>query len=93
MGTHPSCPSKSLDTSVALAEIIASDPAAYLGQKIVDYFGPDMPYLFKVLAIGKALSIQAHPDKELAKKLNSERPNIYKGELAPVASSSASLGR
>lgn len=80
MGTHPSCPSKSLDTSVALAEIIASDPSAYLGQKIVDHFGPDMPYLFKVLAIGKALSIQAHPDKELAQKLHSERPEVYKGQ-------------
>ncbi|KAL7409112.1 mannose-6-phosphate isomerase [Mrakia frigida] len=78
MGTHPSCPSQSLANSTLLSTIIASDPTAYLGSKIVAHFGPDMPYLFKVLAIGKALSIQAHPSKKLAEKLNAERPDVYK---------------
>lgn len=32
-----------------------------------------------MLAIRKALSIQAHPDKELAKRLHADRPDIYKG--------------
>lgn len=35
----------------------------------------------QVLAIRKALSIQAHPDKKLAQKLFAEHPEIYKGEL------------
>ena len=32
----------------------------------------------KVLSVGKALSIQAHPDIALAKKLHAERPDVYK---------------
>ena len=28
--------------------------------------------------MGKALSIQAHPDKNLAKKLHEENPSVYK---------------
>ena len=43
-----------------------------------------------MLAIRKALSIQAHPDKELAKKLHEEKPDVYKGELS---SSSSTLPR
>jgi len=38
----------------------------------------NLPYLFKVLAIQTALSIQAHPDKKLAEKLHREKPEIYK---------------
>lgn len=49
-----------------------------MGQKVLNKFGPDLPFLFKVLAIRKALSIQAHPDKQLAQKLHAERPDIYK---------------
>jgi len=37
-----------------------------------------LPYLLKILSIAQPLSIQAHPDKELAKKLHAERPDIYK---------------
>lgn len=35
-------------------------------------------YLFKVLSVRKALSIQSHPDADLAKKLNASYPDIYK---------------
>lgn len=37
-----------------------------------------LPYLAKVLSIAKCLSIQAHPDKQLAERLHSERPEVYK---------------
>lgn len=40
----------------------------------------NLPFLFKVLSINKALSIQAHPDKSLAEKLFSERPDVYKDD-------------
>lgn len=30
----------------------------------------------KVLSVETALSIQAHPDKRLAEKLHSDRPNV-----------------
>lgn len=39
-----------------------------------------LPFLLKILSAGKALSIQAHPDKELAKKLHKEKPNSYKDD-------------
>lgn len=38
----------------------------------------DIPFLFKILSVDTALSIQAHPDKELAMKLHLEHPDIYK---------------
>ena len=38
----------------------------------------ELPFLFKVLSVNKALSIQAHPDKSLASQLHSTRPDIYK---------------
>ncbi|EJU02087.1 hypothetical protein DACRYDRAFT_99861 [Dacryopinax primogenitus] len=37
-----------------------------------------VPFLFKVLAIRKALSIQAHPDKALAQRLHRDKPEWYK---------------
>lgn len=39
-----------------------------------------LPFLFKILSVGKALSIQAHPDKKLAERLHKEMPDVYKGE-------------
>lgn len=47
------------------------------GEMLRDAIGGDLPFLFKVLSAGKALSIQAHPDKELAEKLNRENPGSY----------------
>ena len=41
-------------------------------------FGNDLPFLLKVLSVAKALSIQAHPDKQLAEKLHEEKPHMYK---------------
>lgn len=40
----------------------------------------ELPFLFKILSIGKALSIQTHPDKELAERLNAEKPKMYKDD-------------
>ncbi|PWN30482.1 mannose-6-phosphate isomerase [Jaminaea rosea] len=39
-----------------------------------------LPFLFKILSAGKALSIQAHPDKDLAKRLHAEKPKSYKDD-------------
>ncbi|TNY20983.1 phosphomannose isomerase type I [Rhodotorula diobovata] len=77
MGTHPSCPSTLLSTGEDLKKYLKAHPEL-LGDKVVSKFGDDLPFLFKVLAIRKALSIQAHPDKKLAQKLHEEKPDIYK---------------
>ncbi|XP_074267110.1 mannose-6-phosphate isomerase 1-like [Silene latifolia] len=48
-----------------------------LGDNVLDKYGCDLPFLFKVLSVAKPLSIQAHPCKELAKKLHFRYPNVY----------------
>lgn len=39
-----------------------------------------LPYLFKVLSIAKALSVQAHPHKKLAEVLHARLPAMYKDD-------------
>ncbi|GAA6050684.1 hypothetical protein JCM3770_000891 [Rhodotorula araucariae] len=77
MGTHPSCPSTLVTSGEDLKAYLKAHPEL-LGDKVVSKFGDDLPFLFKVLAIRKALSIQAHPDKKLAQRLHAEKPDIYK---------------
>ncbi|KYQ94168.1 mannose-6-phosphate isomerase [Tieghemostelium lacteum] len=82
MGSHPSGPSKvhlSNGSSPLLSEYIKKEnPNNILGKEIVERFGGDFPFLFKVLSIRTALSIQSHPDSELAKQLHAKFPEIYK---------------
>ena len=77
IGTHPSGQAVLVDSGKPLAELIKEDPSV-LGAKVVERFGPTLPFLLKVLSVEKALSIQAHPDLELAKKLHASFPDIYK---------------
>ena len=64
LGTHPSGPSL-LDDGTELGKVVKH------GQ---------LPWLLKVLSAGKCLSIQAHPDKALAKRLHETRPDVYKDD-------------
>ena len=51
-----------------------------LGQKptsLKSYLGGDLPFLFKVLSVETALSIQAHPNKEHARVLHKQNPKEY----------------
>jgi len=63
MGAHPVAPSFLVtDTGrVSLAEAIERDPAGILGRECLERFGPRLPFLLKVLAIERGLSIQVHP--------------------------------
>ncbi|KAF9425855.1 Mannose-6-phosphate isomerase [Podila epigama] len=77
MGTHPNAPSTLYQSERSLESVLAAHP------KLVTPFFHErhhgrLPFLFKVLSIGKALSIQAHPDKQLAEILFKNHPNIYK---------------
>ncbi|WP_441251266.1 mannose-6-phosphate isomerase, class I [Kitasatospora sp. McL0602] len=69
MGAHPGAPSRvdRGDGPQSLAELIAADPQRELGAEAVGKFGPELPFLLKVLAAGKPLSIQAHPDLDQAR--------------------------
>ena len=77
MGTHANGPSKIVENNKLLSEYISDHPEC-VGDKIRNKFGPELPFLFKVLSVNKALSIQAHPNKSHAEQLHAERPNIYK---------------
>lgn len=48
-----------------------------MGTEINEKFGHKLPFLFKVLSIGKALSIQAHPNKRLAEQLHAKDSKNY----------------
>ncbi|RKF80738.1 Mannose-6-phosphate isomerase [Golovinomyces cichoracearum] len=76
MGTHPSNPSKDIQTSQSLSDII-KDNHSLMSTEILNKFGSELPFLFKVLSIGKALSIQAHPNKNLAEQLHQKDPKNY----------------
>jgi mannose-6-phosphate isomerase len=77
MGAHPSGPSRVAKTGETLLSWLERCPEA-LGHAVLSNFGPELPFLFKVLSVRKALSIQAHPDKVLAQQLHSERPDVYR---------------
>ena len=76
MGTHPNGPSV-VKGHGSLAEYINKNPSV-LGENSRKLFGDTLPFLFKVLSVNKALSIQAHPDKKHAEELHKLRPDIYK---------------
>jgi len=84
MGTHPSGPSlvalqTPLRTLTPLAEMLKLNPQL-AGEKRYHTHVPGLPYLFKILSVRTALSIQAHPDKALARKLHGARPDLYKDD-------------
>ena len=69
-GAHPVAPSMvGRETGfVGLDNYIASDPRAMLGSRLLDEQGDQLPFLLKILAVERPLSIQAHPDKALARR-------------------------
>ncbi|KAL1956361.1 hypothetical protein VTO42DRAFT_7344 [Malbranchea cinnamomea] len=76
MGTHPSLPSKDLETQRTLLELVQSN-RELMSKEITERYGNKLPFLFKVLSIRKALSIQAHPNKRLAGILHEKDPKNY----------------
>ncbi|XP_055984789.1 mannose-6-phosphate isomerase [Sorex fumeus] len=79
MGTHPRGDAKILDNRIpqkTLGQWIAANPDC-LGAKVKARFQASLPFLFKVLSVDTALSIQAHPNKELAEKLHVQAPEHY----------------
>jgi mannose-6-phosphate isomerase len=80
MGTHVNGPSKIYSSGELLSDRIRKFPSRILSDKVAGDFQGELPFLFKVLSVNKALSIQAHPDKELAKVLHAKFPNAYKDD-------------
>lgn len=69
MGVHPGGPStiNAGSQRLGLPELIGGGPAQYLGPDLYRRYG-GLPYLFKLLAAEKPLSIQAHPNLEQARE-------------------------
>lgn len=67
MGVHPEGPSRIISGSKKnneyplLKDYITGDPEFFLGKEVEKTFGA-LPFLFKILAVDKPLSIQAHPN-------------------------------
>ncbi len=59
MGAHTLAPSNTSEGALDL--LVSSNPEALLGRKSSEKFERRLPFLFKVLAAGAPLSIQAHP--------------------------------
>ena len=68
MGAHPAAPSglTRAGRSLTLDAVVAADPDPELGVACRDRFGGRLPFLLKILAAEKALSIQVHPDRRQA---------------------------
>ncbi|KAK1074557.1 Mannose-6-phosphate isomerase, partial [Friedmanniomyces endolithicus] len=76
MGTHPSNPSKDLSTGRTLLDMV-QDNQSLMSTAIAEKYNQKLPFLFKVLSINKALSIQAHPNKKLAEQVHARDPKNY----------------
>ncbi|KAJ6044858.1 uncharacterized protein N7446_003052 [Penicillium canescens] len=86
MGTYPSNPSYLLSTGEHLGEYLKKNPQL-VGKSVHDRWGPEIPFLPKILSFSKALPLQIHPDLSLAAKLHKEDPNkfgdtMHKPEIA-----------
>ena len=68
IGAHSKAPSvvKYGGKWVSLLDLIKNNPKDILGKEVAQKFNNTLPYLFKVLAAAKPLSIQAHPSKTRA---------------------------
>jgi mannose-6-phosphate isomerase len=69
IGAHPTDPSVLLcDPERSLLAAVDEDPDGQLGKRVVERFGPRLPFLLKVLAAEEPLSMQAHPSAQLARE-------------------------
>ncbi|MBU4335983.1 MAG: mannose-6-phosphate isomerase, class I [Actinobacteria bacterium] len=66
-GAHPAAPSRTTDGQ-RLDALLATDPDALLGQDVVARFGATLPYLLKLIAAERPLSLQVHPHLQGARE-------------------------
>lgn len=69
MGAHPAAPSmvRGARQGRSVLDLVAAHPSEVLGEYVLDAFGARFPYLFKVLSVGRPLSLQVHPHVDQAK--------------------------
>jgi mannose-6-phosphate isomerase len=69
IGAHPAAASEVLSDAgwVPLGDWIGRDSVAVLGADVIARFGAELPFLLKLLAVDRPLSLQAHPSAEQAR--------------------------
>jgi len=70
LGAHPKAPSQVMVEGEwqSLDKVIETDPVSVLGKRVAERFSKKLPFLFKVLAADRPLSIQVHPNLEEARE-------------------------
>ncbi|PYH93541.1 mannose-6-phosphate isomerase, class I [Aspergillus ellipticus CBS 707.79] len=76
MGTYPTVPSRVLSTDELLSDYLKKHPEV-VGPSALNKWGPEVPFLPKILSFNKALPLQVHPDKALAEKLHQTDPGKF----------------
>ena len=66
LGAHPMAPA--LVDGKRLDDLVSADPEGIVGAKPVAAFGPRLPYLIKIIAAERPLSLQAHPSRAQAEE-------------------------
>lgn len=68
MGAHPGGPAGLRDEpgGRTLADLLDEEGGVTVGPRVRQEFGERLPYLFKVLAVGRPCSLQVHPDRDQA---------------------------
>lgn len=66
-GTHPNGEA-TLSDGEPLGDFLTDHAQQFFSDEHVERFGKDLPFLLKVLAIAKPLSLQVHPSSEQAQK-------------------------
>ena len=77
MGDYPVLPAKSLETGEELHKVVDENKEQLLGKNCIEKFGGVVPFLPKILSIAKALTLQIHPNKDVAAKLHKENPEQF----------------
>lgn len=73
-GAHPSAPARLLDHRDApvppgnLLQGLRADPEGMLGEDVTRLFGVSLPFLLKLIAPARPLSLQVHPSLERARQ-------------------------
>jgi len=72
MGAHPSAPSRlgpedDAEGGTGLDRLVTERALDLLGSEVYERFGARLPFLLKILAISKPLSVQVHPTADRAR--------------------------
>ncbi len=68
IGAHPDLPARAVidRIQVPLDRLLAAAPERLLGRELAEKYGGQLPFLMKILAAARPLSIQVHPDRRQA---------------------------